>query len=128
MSTGAVKNSTNFAFFVGATKVMGQTGASMSIQINERDITTKDSEGWGEYIPGLASSQFTVSGIWVDSGYSVNDMRDLAVNKTLGTCKFGDGTDDYSVDSFITSFDVDSPGAEENVTFTATFRGCGVPN
>lgn len=128
MATGNVKNSTNVAFFVGATKVMGCTGASMSIQINERDITTKDSEGWSEFIPGLGSNQFTVSGIWVESGYSVNDLRALAVNKTSGTVKFGDGTDDYTITAFITSFDVDSPGAEENVTFTATFRGCGVPS
>jgi len=128
MSTGAVKNSTNFAFYVGATKVAAQTGAGYSVQVNERDVTTKDSVGWAEFIAGLASGQFTVSGIHADSGYTVSDLLALAKNKTVGTCKFGDGSTDVTVDAWITSLEVDSPGAEENVTFSATFRWCGEPS
>ncbi len=126
-TTIGVKNSTNFAFYVGATKVAKQTDAGLEASTDERDITSKDSNNYQELIPGLKSGSFSVSGLWADTGFTVPDLLGLWVNDTVGTNKFGDGTNDVTVDSWMTNISIQSPGAAQNVIFNSTFRWCGEP-
>ena len=59
----AILNGTVYLLSVGGTALPDQTEGSISINMETRDITTKDSSGYRELLEGLRSGSVSVSGL-----------------------------------------------------------------
>ena len=126
----AILNGTVFLLKVGGTAIADQTEGSISINMETRDITTKDSSGNRELLEGIRSGSISVSGLVDDDGsggaggtlFTTLNAR-TAVALVFG---FDDASDDYNYtcNGFCTSLEV-SGGTEDNVTYSATFEITG---
>lgn len=130
MPTTGVINSTAFAVYVLDTtyKIIAEmTDASFSFTHEPRDITTKDSGGYRELLPGLRSWSMSSSNLFAfDSAYGVENLRDAIIARTALTLRWGtqaSGDEYVQGSAYITSLEENSPGAEDNVTYSVTFEG-----
>ena len=125
----AILNGTVFLLKIGGTALPDQTEGSISINMETRDITTKDSAGYRELLEGTRSGTISVSGLIDDDGAGGAGgvlFADLD-SRTSQTLLFGlDDTDDYhyTCSGFCTSLEV-SGATEDNVTYSATFEISG---
>ena len=126
----AILNGTVFLLSIGGTTLPDQTEGSISINMETRDITTKDSSGYRELLEGVRSGSISVSGLIDDDGaggaggvlFSDLTSRD-AQSIVFG---FDQAASDYnySCSAFCTSLEV-SAATEDNVTYSATFEITG---
>jgi predicted secreted protein len=126
----AILNGTIFLLKVAGTALADQTEGSISINMETRDITTKDSTGYRELAEGLRSGSISVSGLVDDdaSGGAGGTLFTTLNARASVALVFGfdDASDDYNYecDGFCTSLEV-SGGTEDNVTYSATFEITG---
>jgi len=116
----------------GATydEVGRMTNASLSISMETRDTSNKDSAGFRELLSGQRSWSLAGDGLVVYSltgadGYS--DLFGYWNNRTNLYIKFGSvsgGEKNYSGRGFITSLDQEA-GVEDNATFSFSLEGTG---
>ncbi len=136
MPTTNVVNTTLFKFQGGAaggTVVNRQNDVTFNVNMEPRDITTKDSGGWRELLEGLRSYEISIAGLLAfDDSLSVytsttgiNAVLTARTSQTwiLGTGVSGDVK--LSGAGYWTSLEVGSPDAESNMTFSATLQGSG---
>lgn len=107
------------------------TSASLSVSMETRDTTNKDSAGWQENLEGLKSWSLSGDGLVT---YSItgeydtpDDLFTLLANRTLIKVKFGSATSgeiDYTGDAYLVSYEQEA-GVEENVTYSFGFTGTG---
>jgi predicted secreted protein len=126
----AILNGTVFLLSIGGTVLPDQTEGSISISMETRDITTKDSSGYRELLEGVRSGSISVSGLVDDDGtggagsdlFAVLDGR----NSVAIVFGFDGATDDYNYtcSAFCTSLEV-SAATEDNVTYSASFEITG---
>ena len=130
-----IVNSTLLKIYAGATAdpttvIANCTDASLSITHDLRDITTKDSAGWRELNEGLRSFSISASALYeTDADNDFQALYDtyidtrtpifwrMAESDTGGIVLSGCG--------YISSIELSSPGAEDNVTFSLTIEGDG---
>ena len=125
----AIINGTVWLLALGGTDLPDQTEGSISINMEMRDITTKDSSGYRELLPGLRSGTISVSGLIDDQGTGgAGGTLFTALSAQTEPLIFGfdDASDDYNYtcNGFCTSLEV-SAGTEDNVTYSATFEITG---
>ena len=126
----AILNGTVFLLKVAGTALPDQTEGSISISMETRDITTKDSTGYRELLGGLKSGSISVSGLVDDdaSGGAGGTLFTTLDARTAVALVFGfdDSSDDYNYtcNGLCTSLEV-SGGTEDNVTYSATFEITG---
>ncbi len=108
------------------------TSASLSVSMETRDTTTKDSAGWQENLEGLKSWSLSGDGLVtysITGDYETpDDLFTLLSNRTLVKVKFGSATSgeiDYTGDAYLVSYEQEA-GVEENVTYSFGFTGTGV--
>lgn len=141
----AIQNATNVAIRVGGrtdgNTIAYATSASLSINMDLRDSTTKSSLGWQENLAGLKSWELSGDG-FVEFATEVNayDPYDSAAGTLMGYkklydlwdagtevyVKFGkDGSGNhYEGKGFISSLSADG-GVEENATYSISITGSG---
>ena len=136
----AILNGTVYLLSVDGTELPDQTEGSISISMDTRDITTKDSTGYRELLPGLRSASISVSGLCDDDGSggagatlfaliddgTADAVRDAEVALEFGFTADSPATDEYnySCNAILTSLEI-SAGTEDNVTYSATFEVTG---
>lgn len=130
----AIINGTVYLLKIGAdgseVAIPDQTEGSISINMETRDITTKDSSGYRELLEGVRSASISVSGLVDDDGAGGAGADLFAVLDGRSTTHIIFGldaaTDDYhyECDAFCTSLEI-SAGTEDNVTYSATFEVTG---
>jgi TP901-1 family phage major tail protein len=130
----AIINGTVFLLKIGAdgseVAVPDQTEGSISISMETRDITTKDSSGFRELLESTRSASISISGLVDDDGAGGAGADLFAVLNSRATTHviFGlDGASDdyhYECDAFVTSLEI-SAGTEDNVTYSATLEVTG---
>lgn len=108
------------------------TSASLSVSMETRDTTNKDSAGWQENLEGLKSWSLSGDGLVtysISGDYDTpDDLFTLLSNRTLVKVKFGSATSgeiDYTGDAYLVSYEQEA-GVEENVTYSFGFTGTGV--
>ena len=108
------------------------TSASLSVSMETRDITTKDSAGWQENLEGLKNWSLSGDGLVtysISGDYDTpDDLFTLLANRTKVKVKFGSATSgeiDYTGDAYLVSYEQEA-GVEENVTYSFGFTGTGV--
>ena len=137
MASTSIMNSTDVVIQIsedsGTTyDIIGRaTSASLSVSMETRDTTTKDSAGWQENLEGLKSWSLSGDGLVT---YSIagdydtpDDLFTLLSNRTLVKVKFGSATTgeiDYTGDAYLVSYEQEA-GVEENVTYSFSFTGPG---
>jgi len=123
-------NGTVFLLSIGGTVLPDQTEGSISISMETRDITTKDSLGYRELLEGVRSGSISVSGLVDDDGAggAGSDLFAVLDGRSSVSIVFGlDAASDdynYSCSAFCTSLEV-SAATEDNVTYSATFEITG---
>ena len=129
----AIINGTVYLLKIGTdgseVAIPDQTESSISINMETRDITTKDSSGYRELLEGVRSASLSVSGLVDDDGAggAGADLFAVLNGRTATHIIFGlDSGDDYhyECDAFCTSLEV-SAATEDNVTYSATFEITG---
>lgn len=108
------------------------TSASLSVSMETRDTTNKDSAGWQENLEGLKAWSLSGDGLVtysISGDYDTpDDLFTLLSNRTLVKVKFGSATSgevDYTGDAYLVSYEQEA-GVEENVTYSFGFTGTGV--
>jgi len=138
MAATSIMNSTDVVIQIsedGGTSydIIGRaTSASLSVSMETRDTTNKDSAGWQENLEGLKSWSLSGDGLVT---YSISgdfdtpdDLFTLLSNRTLVKVKFGSATSgeiDYTGYAYLVSYEQEA-GVEENVTYSFGFTGTGV--
>jgi len=138
MAATSIMNSTDVVIQIsedGGTTydIIGRaTSASLSVSMETRDTTTKDSSGWQENLEGLKSWSLSGDGLVtysISGDYDTpDDLFTLLSNRTLVKVKFGSSTSgeiDYTGDAYLVSYEQEA-GVEENVTYSFGFTGTGV--
>ena len=138
MASTSIMNSTDVVMQIsedsGTTyDIIGRaTSASLSVSMETRDTTTKDSAGWQENLEGLKSWSLSGDGLVtysISGDYDTpDDLFTLLSNRTLVKVKFGSETSgeiDYTGDAYLVSYEQEA-GVEENVSFSFGFTGTGV--
>ena len=108
------------------------TSASLSVSMETRDTTTKDSAGWQENLEGLKNWSLSGDGLVTysisDANYDTPDqLFTILSNRTKVLVKFGSATSgefDYTGDAYLVSYEQEA-GVEENVTYSFGFTGTG---
>ncbi len=108
------------------------TSASLSVSMETRSTTTKDSAGWDENLEGLKNWSLSGDGLVtysISGDYDTpDDLFTLLSNRTKVKVKFGSATSgeiDYTGDAYLVSYEQEA-GVEENVTYSFGFTGTGV--
>ena len=138
MAATSIMNSTDVVIQIsedGGTTydIIGRaTSASLSVSMETRDVTSKDSAGWQENLEGLKSWSLSGDGLVtysISGDYETpDDLFTLLSNRTLVKVKFGSATTgeiDYTGDAYLVSYEQEA-GVEENVTYSFGFTGTGV--
>lgn len=138
MAVTSIMNSTDVVIQISedggsSYDVIGRaTSASLSVSMETRDTTNKDSAGWQENLEGLKAWSLSGDGLVT---YSISgdfdtpdDLFTLLSNRTKVKVKFGSATSgevDYTGDAYLVSYEQEA-GVEENVTYSFGFTGTGV--
>lgn len=134
MATTKQINTTLLAVYTGSSpgvKITYQNDATLSVSHSPRDITTKDSAGWAEYLEGLRSWELSCGGqLSFDAASAPDDFFTSNIaTRTAATVYFTTNvTGDivYSGSAWVTQLEQASPGQEETATFSLSFQGTGV--
>ena len=143
----AIQNATNVALRVGGrtdgNTIAYATSASLSINMDLRDSTTKSSLGWQENLAGLKSWELSgdafvdVSADTIQGNDPFKEGTEVDSNlKNIGslwatwlagaavTVAFGNETQEWYGSAIITSISIDA-GVEENATYSISLTGTG---
>ncbi|MFK7695406.1 phage tail tube protein [Paenibacillus sp. HJGM_3] len=102
--------------------------ATLSISNGEIDVTSFDSSGWAEYIPGLKEWEVDTEGLYVYADAGQSALYNALVNNTVVKVRLlpknTTGQTGYQGDAFITSWEVNNT-TDDAVSISASFRGTG---
>lgn len=126
---GAIFNGTVYLVSIAGTALPDQTEGSISLSMETRDITTKDSSGFRELLESTRSGSISVSGLVDDTTSAVTTLMTHFAARSSFAVKFGvdTGTHDDVFEcaaGFVTSIET-SAGTEDNVTYSATIELSG---
>ena len=130
MATTGIMNGTLLGVYAGATPTLiaHATESSISLSMDTRDASTKDSAGYRDLLEGSRSGSISVSSLYAeDAAYGVDDLMTHFTARTAVAVKFStevSGDHYWSASAYITSLEV-SASKEDNVTYSATFELTG---
>lgn len=122
----AIKNTTDVLVLVGATAISNLLDASVSINGEAVNITTKDSGKYEEFFHGAVNGTMSASGLYEDGGLDVLDAAMVAGTEL--TLKFGNanvGEEYWSASGFVTNITINSGGYQQAATFDVSFQLSG---
>lgn len=136
MATAGVINGTKFAVYAAGTKIAYATSASISMNHNLRDTSTKDSGGWRDQLEGQRDWEVSVEGmlIFTESGGAIAGLTmdelysTYIATRTVFELKFStevSGDIKWTGNAFLTSLSADTPN-EDSSTWSGSFSGTGV--
>lgn len=124
----AVFNGTNIAVSLAGTVIAHATECSITLNTETIDVTTKDSNGNRELIPGLVSGSISVSGLQEVSGS--NGIKALTSTFDTGSAvalifdQVETSGETFSANGILTSLEM-SGGVEDAPTYSASFELTG---
>jgi predicted secreted protein len=118
-------NATDLLVYVGAVPIAHSTSATINIEQDLPDATTKDDGGWADHINGLKSWSVDFDGL-VDysASYGVEELFDLR-NKNNVTVRWSTGSGSFwqgsaSIATLSMTADMEAP-----ISYSGTFTGKG---
>tara|TARA_B100001063_G_scaffold181027_1_gene170127 strand:+ start:1319 stop:1720 length:402 start_codon:yes stop_codon:yes gene_type:complete len=103
------------------------TSASISMNMDLRDSTTKSSGGWQDNLGGLKSWELSGDAFVEIGSITGADIEELWViweAREAVAVKFGASGMEYTGNAIITSISIDA-GVEENATYSISLTGTG---
>ena len=121
-------NGTLMGVYIGSTLIAHSTEGSISLSMDTRDISSKDSAGARALLEGMKSGSISVSALYSEDGaYGADELYTAMAARTPLAVKFStevSGDHFWSASSYLTSLEV-SASTEDNMTFSATFELTG---
>ena len=128
MATTGVFNGTNLILSIEGATVGHTTSCSMSLSMDTPEATTKDSNGFSEYIGGVKGGEISFEGlIAYDDSSNAIEMADFLLARTQLTCVFGTaetGDAVYTAEGFLSSVEM-SAEMEAAVTYSGSITITG---
>lgn len=128
MATTGVFNGTNLILTVEGATVGHTTSCSLSLSMDTPEATTKDSNGFSEYIGGVKGGEISFEGlIAYDDSANAIEFADYLLARTQLTCVFGTqeaGDAVYTAEGFLTSVEM-SAEMEAAVTYSGSITITG---
>ena len=121
----AIVNATNVTLSADGGLMTHCTSASLNVNIELRDATTKDSGGWAASLGGLKSWELSGDAfveVSPASGIASANMFNSLIGGDAVAVIFNVGDDTYTGNAFITSVSIDG-GVEENATYSISATG-----
>jgi len=129
MSTTGPINGTNFLIYVGGTAIAYSTSCSITPNMSTIDVTSKDSSGAKDILPGITDWSADIEGIVaLDSASNVESLFTAYAARTRVMIKFSgnvSGDSYWHGYAYITSVPISAP-MEDKTTFSCSFEGDGV--
>lgn len=126
MATTGLLNGTSLLVYSAGTAISATTSATITVNHDVRDATTKDSAGWEESLEGKRNWEISFEGMYAfDSTYGPDELDDLITNRSTVTVMFSTevaGDTRYTGTAYLTSYEM-TAGVEETATFSGTFKG-----
>ena len=123
-------NGTSVLVYLAGTKIGAQRGATLNIETETFDVTTKDSAGWREILCSTKSWSLDCDGLLTydeTPGRAYDYLYSAFINKTLIAVKISNevsGDDKYFGDAYVTSAPQQIPDADA-VSYSLTLTGTG---
>ena len=128
MPTTGIMNGTLLGVYSASTLIAHATEGSISLNLDTRDATTKDSSGTRDLLEGIKSGTISVSALYAeDAAYGVDDLMTAWSGRSTLVIKFSTevtGDHYWSASAYVTSLEVNA-GMEDNVSYSATFELTG---
>lgn len=131
MATVSVLNGTKMLVFYNGTAIGRATGGTLDISHAVRDITTKQSGGWQEFLEGLRSATISTEHLYAED--EVVGFDDILasiltdrVPVTLRIASTTSGDSFYDCSAWLTSASLNLGAPEDNASFSASFNMTGV--
>lgn len=134
MPTTGITNGTDFLLYIstdnGSTysKIYHSTSASLSVSMETRDASSKDSNGWKDVLEGQRSWTMEAEGLAaLDATWGYQEVFTAMEGRTKIKLKFSTEvtSDEYFFgDGYITSLSLDAPN-EDSSTFSVSIEGTG---
>ncbi len=128
MATTGVFNGTNLILTVEGATVGHTTSCSMSLSMDTPEATTKDSNGFSEYIGGVKGGEVSFEGlVSYDDSANAIEFADYLLARTQLTCVFGTaetGDAVYTAEGFLSSVEM-SAEMESAVTYSGSITLTG---
>ena len=128
MGTAGVMNGTLMGVYIGSTLIAHSTEGSISLSMDTRDISSKDSAGARALLEGMKSGSISVSALYSEDGaYGADELYTAMQSRLPLAVKFStevSGDHFWSASSYLTSLEV-SASTEDNMSFSATFELTG---
>lgn len=128
MATTGTFNGTNLLLKVDTVVIGHTTSCSISFSHDLPDATTKDSDGWSEFISGVRGATVSFDGL-VDYSDATNviDLFDLIANRTkvdvaFGTAVTGDTV--FTAEGYLESLE-NTADMESPVAYTGSIKITG---
>ena len=122
----AYEKGINFVISVGTNQIGGQRGATLNRTNTVLDVTTKDSNGWVENLPGGNEWSIEADGLVVvdDTGYAA--LESAFENGTIVSVALTNTVSDdrYEGQAIISEFPLEAT-YEDAATYTVTLTGTG---
>jgi len=122
-------NSTDLKLYIDGVAVACATDATLTMTHSVREVLCKDTLAWRDVVPGLRSWSVSGSGLHsMDATNGAFDLTELAINRTLVYVKMSteEAGEKYMAGSgYLTECTLNSPGAEENCTYSFSLEGTG---
>lgn len=114
-------NATNFLVYKDNIVIAHSTDASIELNLEMQDASTKNSNGYREVLPGQISGSGSVNGL-VDysATYGAQSFASLITSRSSFTCKFNDaqsGGQYYSATAYVSKFSLNGP-AESPLSYS----------
>lgn len=131
MPTTGTVNTRLMVIKVGTVTITCLTDASLSMTVETRDTTCKDTASWTAALSGKRSWEISGGAFFAyDAAYGAVALFDLfnSDQATLAVVKWGTtvvGDISFSGTALLTSLSFSAPGTDENTTLEFTFMGVG---
>lgn len=127
-TTGPI-NGSSILLYCGGTALAYSTSHTLNVNMATIDVTSKDSAGWTDILPGLRDWSVDVEGfVALDSTTNYDYLYGLFSGRTQVMLKLSTNvsSDDYWHGyAYLTSLSMAAP-VEDKITFSASFSGDGV--
>jgi TP901-1 family phage major tail protein len=126
----AKQNSTKWKMIVGVVAIDNLSELSFEVNNKLIDVTTKDSGGWEEYLPGLKGASFSGSGIvdFADTGYTPDEIFSALIAGTSLAIECSDAVStnkEYTFTGYFDKYSIDG-GVEDAIKFSFSGKVTGV--
>lgn len=127
----ATINGTSLLIVVNDTKIAHSTSATLNFERAMIDVSSKDSGGFQDNIPGQASASVDFEGLvdfTASTGYNLDDLYSLYKNETEITWEIASGSagtaPKFTGNGYISSISMDTP-MEDATTFSGSITVTG---